>query len=332
MLQGESQEIAMNILITSASRKVSLVQAFQRALAGRGLVIAVDSNPYSPALYLADKHRLVPPSSDPRFVDYLVRLCQELEIRLLVPTRDEELVFFAENRSHFEAVGTKVHVSDPNAIRTCQDKWEFYAFCVKHGFGTPRTYDSTRLSEDLTYPVFVKPRWGKGSLGAQRVDTGIELQMLLERSPAMVIQEYLQAPEFTLDVFADFLGRVLSVVPRERLRVIAGESYVGRTRKDSRLIGEGMRLVKALGLIGHNTVQCFLHKGEVKFIEVNPRYGGGANLGFAAGAPTPLYLVKLLNGEELNPMIGDVRENYVMLRYSNDLFVDEAALAKGEVA
>lgn len=322
----------MNILITSASRKVSLVQAFQRALAGQGRVIAVDSSPYSPALYLADEHRLVPPSSDPHFVDHLVGLCQELEIRLLVPTRDEELVFFAENRSRFEAVGTKVHVSDPNAIRTCQDKWAFYTFCVKHGFGTPHTYDSADLPEYLAYPVFMKPRWGKGSAGAKRVDTAMELQTLLDRWPAMVIQEYLQAPEFTLDVFADFLGRVLSVVPRERLRVMAGESYVGCTRKEARLIEEGMRLVKALGLIGHNTVQCFLHKGEVKFIEVNPRYGGGANLGFAAGAPTPLYLVKLLNGEWLNPMIGDFRDNYVMLRYTNDLFLDEAALAKRGVA
>ena len=39
----------MNVLITSASRKVWLVRAFQRAVEaeGGGLVIAVDASPYS---------------------------------------------------------------------------------------------------------------------------------------------------------------------------------------------------------------------------------------------------------------------------------------------
>ena len=51
----------MNVLITSASRKVGLVKAFQQALTeqGGGSVIAVDLSPLSPALYVADEHYLV---------------------------------------------------------------------------------------------------------------------------------------------------------------------------------------------------------------------------------------------------------------------------------
>jgi hypothetical protein len=60
----------------------------------------------------------------------------------------------------------------------------------------------------------------------------------------------------------------------------------------------------------------------VKFIEVNPRFGGGAHLGFAAGAPTPLFLVKLLKGEILKPRIGKFKDNYFMLRYTEDMFFD----------
>jgi glycine/D-amino acid oxidase-like deaminating enzyme len=55
-------------------------------------------------------------------------------------------------------------------------------------------------------------------------------------------------------------------------------------------------------------------------------FGGGANLGFAAGAPTPLYLVQLLKGKKLTPQIGKFKDNYYMLRYTEDKFLEKKSL------
>lgn len=318
----------MNVLITSASRKVSLVRAFQEALSheGGGKVVAVDTSPLSPALYFADEYYLVPPSHKPDFLAVMLRLCRQLGINLLIPTRDEELPFFAEHKQEFADLGCVVMVADPIVVRTCQDKKLFIEFCQENGFVTPRSYELEDPSVQIEFPLFIKPRHGKSGHHTIRVDSREDLELALGRVPDAIVQEFVQAPEYTVDLFADFPGNVISVVPRERIRIVGGESFVGKTTYNPKLIKEAARLARALGLVGHNTIQCFLDGDAVKFIEVNPRFGGGASLGFAAGAPTPLFLIKLLKGEFLSPLLGEFKDNYFMLRYTQDLFLDSEAL------
>ncbi len=318
----------MNVLITSASRKVSLVEAFKKALAeeGEGHVIAVDVSPTAPALYRADRHFLVPRTDDPSFLRELSSLCEREAVGLVVPTRDEELPVFAHARSRFEAHGVRVMVADPETIDICQDKLRFADFCAKAGLGTPDLRDRENPGP---FPVFVKPRHGKGGRGASVARNPEELAGVLSALGGdAVIQEYLQSVEYTVDLFADFSGNVVSVVPRERILVVGGESYVSRTVRNPQIRDEAMRLAKALHLVGHNTIQCFLHAGRVKFIEVNARFGGAAALGFAAGAPTPRFLVRLLAGKEVPPQIDGFRDNLYMLRYTEDLFMDAGDLAR----
>lgn len=318
----------MNILITSVSRKVSLVRAFQQALAqeGGGKVIAVDTSPLAPALHFADDYYLVPPSRKPEFLEAMLRLCKQLDIKLLIPTRDEELPFFTEHKARFADIGSLVMVPEPATVRTCQDKKLFIKFCQESGFATPKSYEKENLPTDIEFPLFIKPQRGKGGRQTVRVNSKAELELVLKHVPDAIVQEFVEASEYTIDLFADFSGQVISVVPRERIRIIGGESFVGKTSRNPALIREAVRLGKELQLIGHNTIQCFLDNGTVKFIEVNPRFGGGAHLGFAAGAPTPLFLVKLLRGENLEPRIGEFKDGFIMLRYTEDLFLDSTSL------
>ena len=319
----------MNILITSASRKVSLIRAFQQALAqeGGGKVVAVDASPLAPALYLADEHYLIPESNEPEFLATMLRLCEQLSINLLIPTRDEELPFFAEWRERFKEVGTLVMISDPATVRICQDKKLFIEFCQKNGFATPKSYSDLELCSNIEFPLFIKPRFGKGGRQATRVNSTAELELLLNQMPDAIVQEFVVAPEYTIDLFADFSCKVISVVPRERISLFGGESFISRTTKNPALIEEAVQLTTKMQLVGHNTIQCFLDGNMIKLIEVNPRFGGAANLGFAAGVPTPLFLVKLLKGEKLEPRIGEFRDNYIMFRYTDDLFLDTKSLA-----
>ena len=317
----------MNILITSASRKVSLVRAFQQALSreGGGKVIAIDANPFSPALYFADDHYLVPQSKDEGFLPVILRLCEKLNVKLIIPTRDEELLLFSEHKSEFSDIGAFVMVPDPSIVRICQDKKLFITFCKENNFMTPKTYETVDIN-NLEFPLYVKPRYGKGGRQTFYINSKDDLHMILKQITDPIIQEYVQLPEYTIDIFADFSRKVISVVPRERIYIFGGESFVSKTCKIPSLIQETIRLATKLQLVGHNTIQCFFKNNIIKFIEVNPRFGGAAHLSFAAGALTPLFLVKLLKGETLEPKIGDFRDNYIMLRYTDDLFLDAEAL------
>ena len=318
----------MNVLITSASRKVSLVKAFQRALEaeGGGRVVAADLQPASAALHVADRGVCSPRSDDPAFFPFLLALCREEQIGLVVPTRDEELGPFAERRDDFAAVGATVMVSAPEPIRLCQDKAAFVDFCEARGFGCPRRFAAEALGRDGPFPLFARTRTSKSSKGAFRVESHAELQVLRQRHGELLVQEIVCAMEYTLDVLSDLAGRVLAVVPRERLVVVGGESFVSRTVAAPPLVEAGARLVGALGLVGPSTVQCFLAGERALFIECNPRFGGAFALGLAAGLDSPRWLVKLARGEAVEPFLGRFRADYYMLRYTDDLFVDGEAL------
>lgn len=318
----------MNILITSVSRKVSLVKSFKDALAreGGGKVIAVDVTAYASGLYIADEHYLVPLSIEPMFIDTMLDLCKTCRVDLLIPTRDEELPLFAEYKDKFQALGTTVMVSGLQSIQICCDKKLFQEFCRDHGFVTPRCFEDPSLIGDDDFPLFVKPRFGKGGAGSGRIDTREELESSLRKEPDIIVQTYIHSREYTVDTFCDFSGTVISVVPRERLWVWAGESFTGKTYKNVAIMAETARLATKLDLIGHNTIQCFFDGEDVRFIEVNPRFGGGAALGFAAGAPTPLFLVQVMKGRTLAPCIGEFKDNLLMLRYTDDLFLDADSL------
>lgn len=315
-----------NVLITSASRKVWLVKAFQKAIKheGEGNVVAVDIDPFSAALYHSNVAYLVPKSSDNIFITTMLKLCNKEKIDIIVPTRDEELLLFAENRDKFEKKGTKIMVSNPDTIRICNDKLKFVKFCQKNKFSIPKTFTKDQIKQKkLNFPLFIRDRFGKGSKKAFKVENKNKLDYILKQIKNPIVQECYQGTEYTVDLFADFYGNIISVIPRKRNYVFCGESYISQTYKNYQIINDSIKLAKKLHLIGHNTIQCFFDNDKTIFIEVNPRYGGGAHLGFAAGANTPLYLIQLINNKDIKPKIGKFRDSLIMLRYTKDIFINE---------
>jgi carbamoyl-phosphate synthase large subunit len=138
-----------------------------------------------------------------------------------------------------------------------------------------------------------------------------------------VIQEFAKGQEFTLDVLADLRGKVVNVVPRERIEIRAGEVNKGKTVKDQRLIKFGKMIVEKLGGIGPITIQCFIKDDEIKFTEINPRFGGGYPLSFAAGANYPELLIRMALGESITAKLGEFEENLIMLRWEDAVFKKE---------
>src|SRR3990167_2046237 len=113
---------ALNILITSASRKVSLVKSFQQALKEEGLggfVVAADSSPDSASMKFSDISAIVPTlpnnGTDYEFFHSTADICRQMGIGLVVPTRDGELPFFAEHKDFFAEWGILVAVQWKNS-------------------------------------------------------------------------------------------------------------------------------------------------------------------------------------------------------------------------
>lgn len=317
--------MGINILITSVSRKVWLAKTFKDALRNEGIdgkVVSLDIDPLSAGLYVSDKHYLVPSSSARNFISTVLEICKKENIKLLIPTRDGELLLFAENKEKFEKQGTCVMVSNPEIIEICNDKYKFYQFLAENNIPTPKTYLPHQINFSYVhYPLFVKSRYGSGSKSVFKVENEEELRFFINYVPNPVIQEFANGKEYTIDLLTDFNGKVLTVVPRERIETFCGESYKGKTIKDIKMIEYTKNLAEKLGTIGHITIQCIKNGAGIKFIEVNPRFGGGAILGIKSGANTPLLILRLINGKRLKSQIGEFKENLIMLRYTKDLFI-----------
>ncbi|MDE5593655.1 MAG: haloacid dehalogenase, partial [Clostridiales bacterium] len=71
------------------------------------------------------------------------------------------------------------------------------------------------------------------------------------------------------------------------------------------------------------TVQCFLtDDNKVKYIEINPRFGGGAPMSIAAGADSCENLYRLLRGEKLD-YNEDYEDGAVYSRVAGSVRVDK---------
>ncbi len=212
--------MSLNVLITAGSRRVPLVQAFQRALraTGGGSVVVTDVNPLSPTVYVADRSYAAPLSTDPAYLEAILAICGRERIGLVIPTIDDELAVFAAAVPRFADAGIRVAVSPASAIEACNDKHATWQTLSAKGLPIVETFRPSDVPADVRFPLFIKPRLGRGSVGAFPVQNARELDFFVDYVPDPVLQPYLHGPEFTIDVLSDFDGRVVASVPTRACR------------------------------------------------------------------------------------------------------------------
>ncbi len=316
---------SLNVLITAASRRVPLIRAFQRALRElgvRGKVIVTDTNALSPGVHEADRAFLVPMATDKGYLSALESICRGERVRLLVPTIDDELPLLGSAVKRFEKLGTRVAASDKRTAHICNDKLLTCHYLASHGIPVAPAFLPGAEPRDLPFPVVVKPRVGRGSVGVFTARTARELDFFASYVERPVIQTFLDGPEYTIDVLSDFAGRVLSVVPRERIVIRSGTSDRGRTVDDPGLIDLAVGCARALKLVGPANVQCRVVEGRPVVFEINPRFSGGIPLTIAAGADFPKLLLELTLGREVAPTIGEFTPDLWMTNFETAIMLD----------
>jgi len=60
---------------------------------------------------------------------------------------------------------------------------------------------------------------------------------------------------------------------------------------------------------------------RVKFIEINPRFGGGAPLSIKAGADFPKWILQELSGKKPNIRSDCIKDDLIMLRYDSEVWL-----------
>lgn len=328
------------VLFTCIGRRVSLLESFRRAarqLKINASFLGTDTTELSPALQLCDKRFLVKPTTHPGYITELLSIIKANNVKLLIPTVDLDLKRLSQNKPKFAAQNCRVLVSDPDVIDICQDKRKTYKFLLKNNFDTPITVSlRTALKNNrssivnrkskISFPLFVKPWDGSASKANAIAHNRRELSFYAPKIPNAICQELVKGTEYTCDVYVDFFRKVRCVVPRRRIEVRAGEVSKGQIVKDTRIMAEALRLVEKLGAgPGVITLQLFLTSDDkVKFIEINPRFGGGVPLSIKAGANFPKWILQELSGQKPRIRPNGIKDNLIMLRYDSEVWLERS--------
>lgn len=282
----------MNLLLTSIGKRIELIEHLKTCFR----VVGVDASTMNPAKRFVNVFYQIPKCGEEGYVDALLEICRKEQVALLVPLYEPEFAVLDGARAKFEAIGVKLVLSDRRVLEICGDKRKTASFFKKYKIPAPKTFSEEEVEEIIAgkkaaYPLILKPVNGMGSEGIFRAGNRKELAFFYEYAgDNILVQECVTGREYTMDVLCNFEGEPVYIVPRIRLEVISGEVSKSRVDMQERVIKETERLLVALKkegcACGPMTIQCFFSEEEnaIYFIEINPRFGGGVPLAFAAGA------------------------------------------------
>ena len=316
----------MNILFTCAGRRTYLLKYFKENLSEGDKVFATDMQLSAPALQVADVKIQVPAVYAADYVDITLGICKEHNINVLISLNDLELPILAENKARFEELGVKVVVSDPEVIDICFDKYKTAQWVESLGLKSPKTY--VRLQDvkealakgEIDFPLFMKPRWGSGSIGLESIadmeELDIYYHLLMKKikktilatasvgDEYIMIQEKLTGNEFGLDVMNDLEGNNVGVSVKQKLAMRAGETDKAVTRDLPEVREMGRKIGEALKHIGNLDVDIMQRaNGDYCVLELNPRFGGGYPFSYEAGVNMPKAIIEWVRGNDVDPSI-----------------------------
>jgi carbamoyl-phosphate synthase large subunit len=317
-----------NILITSAGRRVGLVRSFQTELKKKfptSKVYTAEANPqWSSASRISDGYFTIPRVDNENYINSILDLCKQNEIKIVVPTIDTELLVLSSAKNLFLLNNIQIIVSDFDFISKCRDKRLTNLLFNELGINIPRAINK----ENPSFPLFIKPYDGSLSKDIFLIKHKEELTDSLLNNPKLMYMEYINPTdfhEFTIDAYYDKNSDLKCLVPRRRIEVRGGEISKGKTEKGIfyDILKEKLNVIS--GAKGCLTIQVFVGKknNEIIGIEINPRFGGGYPLSYASGANYPAYIIQEYMMNKSIEFYENWIENRVMLRYDAEVILDQ---------
>lgn len=276
----------------------------------------------APAGIISDGCFQVRKVTDNKYIESLLNICIENDVKIIIPTIDTELLILSENKDIFHKNGIDALISGRDFISICRDKRKTNLFFEQSGIKIPRSIDRN----NPVFPIFAKPYDGSLSKDIYLIANEKELTPAILNNPKLIFMEYIdknEYKEYTVDVYYGTDNKVKSIVPRERMEIRAGEINKGYTRKNYLVNFLKERLGYLQDVVGCICIQLFYNEqnNDVLGIEINPRFGGGYPLSYHAKADFPQFIIKEYFENETVYYSDNWLDNTLMLRYDDEIIV-----------
>lgn len=314
-----------NILFCSCGRRGRLMLNAKKSLGPGSLVAGTNCFSNSPALMLCDKAFTVPKVITPGYVDTILDICRENGINVVTPLIDVEIEILAAAANKFREEGILLLTPSEHTARICYNKYEFYKYLTSKNIPTALTYASLEefekglLAGDISFPVFMKPVCGCGSIGAHKVDNIEQLRRDWSASEeSNVIQEFMSGKESDVDLYVDTVSRQpIAIFAKHKIIKGLGGTSQSISFKDKKLEELVIKLCSIFEFNGPVDIELFEKDGRYFVSEINPRFSGAYLHAYGVGIDFFKMIDNNRRGLENRIQIGEYVPDTMMMMYDD---------------
>lgn len=292
-------------------------------------IVTTDINAQAAGLYRGDSGVVVPSPSSSDYVDSIIKICNEKNIRAIFVGSTEELLPIAYAKEKIEKeTGALVLINTMDVISMTIDKWKTFEFLKKNNLPCAESSlpeDQEDFIERFGFPLVVKPREGYGSLHFYIVNNRDEIRQAISAIQKTgwrpIIQEYLDGEnvEFTSGVVVNRTGKnVLSSISM-RKTIKQGQTYKAFVDDFYDIRKSSEETALKIGCRGSINIQAKMAENVPKIFEINPRFSATCPIRAVAGVNEPdIVFRNFVLGEEIKI---DTYQKFMCMRYWNEVYV-----------
>ena len=312
-----------NLLFCSAGRRNTLLKDIRKSLDGSFGIIATDLSPVAPALFEADKAFLVPRIDAPDYFETILKICKQNEVKAITTLIDPEIELLAAHREELLSEGVLPLCPSKQTAHLCFNKYEMFRHLSNNHVRTVLTYDSLESFKEgldkgeISFPVFMKPVSGSGSVGVGKVDNWEEaVEKFNDHRFTYIIQELMTGGDCDADVYVDcFSHKPVAIFSKRKIESRIGGASKTISFKDQKLFAFVEEVCSVLELSGPCDMDFFFKDGDYYLSEINPRFGGAYLHAYGAGVDFVKLIMKNIQGKTNQPHIGNYDEDVIMMMY-----------------
>ena len=315
-------------------------------------LIVCDADANASGRFLNDTFYQIPSAGSPDFVSRLLEICSKEKINLIFPLVTRELLILSKCKKEFEAIGTKILVSEYESLEIANNKSLLYKHLASKRILTPdfrvvNTIAELKIAfQELDFPakpICIKPSVSNGSRGVRIINDKIDefdllfnykpnslyityeklLTILGDKAfPELLISEYLPGEEYTIDTLV-VNGKAEIIVPRVRTKMNGGISVAGELIENKEIIDYCRQIIESMQLDGPIGIQVKkAEDGLYKILEINPRIQGTSVSAIGAGVNFPLLAIKASFKLHKSPSAKEIKWGTKFARYYSEVFYE----------
>lgn len=249
------------------------------------------------------------------YEELILDLAKSGDFDVIFPVVEESTEIVARNAEELKQY-VKMIVPPLEAFQKAHDKQLTMKICMENGINCPKTkMDNETLEEYLEtveFPLALKPRQGRGSVGFKKVHNKEELDKLIQDGTVVVeeyvIQEFIDEAEVhrvsytVIDDNDEVKSSMISKSTRPYPLGI-GTNSLFESVDMPEIAEQSERLLKLMGWRGYASV-CFIESekdGIPKVMEINGRISASFKVSVLAGLPIVQQLLERAYGVDVTP-------------------------------